>query len=55
MHPETSWQLAAERLADFHRRADALALAGRRPASRKRRLRDAIRVAAPKLTRPAAR
>jgi hypothetical protein len=39
MHPDTSRQLAAERLADFHRRADALALAARRPAARRHRLR----------------
>jgi hypothetical protein len=29
MHPDTSRQLAAERLADFHRQAEACALAAR--------------------------
>jgi hypothetical protein len=37
MHPETSRQLAAERLADFHRQAEADALAAQ--SSPRRRLR----------------
>ena len=55
MHPDTSRQLAAERLADFHRQADALALAGRRPRARRHRLRGLLRLAAPRPFRAAAR
>ncbi len=55
MHPDISRQLAAARLADFHRQANALALAGQRPALRRHRLRWLLRLAAPRPTRAAAR
>jgi hypothetical protein len=55
MHPDISRQLAAERLADFHRQADALALARRRPRARRNRLRGFLRLAAPRPSRAAAR
>jgi hypothetical protein len=42
MHPDTSRQLAAERLADFHRRAEVGALAAE-SSTRRHRLRARLR------------
>jgi hypothetical protein len=43
MHPDISRQLAAERLADFHRHAEAEALAAHSSGPRRRRLRSGLR------------
>jgi hypothetical protein len=43
MHPETSRWLAAERLADFHRQAEAGALAAQSSRPRRHRLRVGLR------------
>jgi hypothetical protein len=54
MHPDVSRRLAAERLADFHRQAEAHAVA-ERSRSRRHRLRDGLRSAlAPVYARRAA-
>ena len=54
MHPDTSRLLAAERLADCHRRAEADALAGQRSAWRRHRLRRVRSALAPAYARRAA-
>ena len=55
MHPDISRQLAAERLADFHRQAEANALAELRSGPRRHRLRSGLRSAlAPAYARRAA-
>jgi hypothetical protein len=42
MHPDTSRQLAAERLADFHRQAEAAAPAAHAVRARRHRLRAGL-------------
>ncbi len=55
MHPDTSRQLAAERLADFHRQAEAGALVAHAARTRRHRLRVGLpRPSAPAYARRAA-